>query len=240
MRCLILAAGYGTRMATITGDLPKALIPVGGRTILDRLVERLVEIDASITLITNEKYHPQFIDWQSRSQRAMTLLNNGSRHVDERLGAVGDICFALRASQEAEDLLIVAADNLFEFPLAPMVEAFDTNRQIQLAVWRNDDPEDQCRRGVVTVDAQGQVTGFTEKPAQPGSNLAAAPLYILPKELLGEPARYLEGGGNPDAPGFLMEYLVARHGARAWRIPGSMLDVGNPDSYRRALRDFGR
>lgn len=234
MNCLILAAGYGTRMAGLAGDIPKALIRLGERTLLDRLFERLEPLDLEITLVTNAKFHAQFLSWQREGSKALRILNNGTRHADERLGAVGDMRFAIRTAGLTEDLLILAADNLLNFSLQPMVDAFRAQGGVQVAVWHNEDLDDQRRRGVVEVDAQGRVTTFTEKPQHPVSHLAAAPIYILPRELADAPHRFLEQGGNPDAPGHLLEHLVSRHVVNAWRIPGSPLDVGNPESFARA------
>jgi len=239
MKCLILAAGYGTRMQSIVGDIPKALIPLGGRTILDWLLARLDEVDVECVLVTNEKFHSAFLDWRKVTGRELTILNDGSRHVDERLGAVGDIRFALSYLGMDDDLLVVAADNLFDFSLRSLREAFETDQAVHLAVWHNPDLADQRRRGVVELGEHGWVTSFREKPETPRSHLAAAPLYLLPAELLDEPGRYLAAGGNPDAPGYLMEYLAARHRVRAWHIPGAIVDVGNPQSYAAALRRFG-
>ena len=239
MKCLILAAGYGTRMQSVVGNIPKALIPLGGRTILDCLLARLDELDVESVLITNQKFHRAFVDWRQAAGRELAILNDGTRHVDERLGAVGDIRFALPYLGVDDDLLVVAADNLFDFSLRPLRSAFEADRAVHLAVWHNPDLADQRRRGVVEMDEHGWVRGFREKPQAPRSHLAAAPLYLLPGELLDEPHRYLAAGGNPDAPGYLMEYLAARHPVRAWRIPGEILDVGNPPSYAAALRRFG-
>lgn len=235
MRALILAAGYGTRMQAVTGDIPKALIQLGDQTILDLLMQRLRPLELDCTLITNQKFHEQFESWQQNADAQVSLINNGTRNADERLGAVGDICFALDAEDIEEDLLIVAADTLFAFPLQGLVETFQTDRAGVIAVRHNPDEEDLRRRGVVTVDESWWVQTFTEKPDRPASHLASTPLYILPRELLGEPARYLEQGGNPDAPGYLMEYLVASHQLKAWLIPGEISDVGNEVSYSEAL-----
>ena len=236
MRALILAAGYGTRMQAITGDIPKALIQLGEQTILDRLMQRLTPLQVECTLVTNEKYFDQFSQWLSASGYSITLLNNGTRDAEERLGAVGDICFALNHMAADDDLLIVAADTLFDFPLSGLVDAFRASSSGVVAVRHNPDREDLRRRGVAEVDDEWRVVGFTEKPDEPASEWASAPLYILPQQLLVEPERYVADGGNPDAPGFLMEYLTARYPFRAWQMAGDIMDVGNPDSYAAALQ----
>ncbi len=235
MKCLVLAAGYGTRMQNLIGPRPKALIELRGRTLLDRLVTDIRALGMDITLVSNRLYLQQFHDWRSTSNVDVEVLDDGSTHVDNRLGAIGDIAFAIEAMGLADDLLVVAADNLFTFSLAGMMSSFDEHGDVHLAVWENPDPEDQKHRGVVTLGANREVLSFVEKPQRPTSNLAAAPIYILPGELRQAPRRYLDMGGNPDAPGHLIAHLVERVPMRAWQVPGEILDVGNPESYARAL-----
>lgn len=236
MRCLILAAGYGTRMQALIGDQPKALIDIRGRTILDRLVADIEGLGISITLVSNRRYLDQFHGWQARSGADVAILDNGSTHVDNRRGAVGDMAFAIDAAGLDDDLLVVAADALLTFSLGDMLTSFDTHGGVHLAVWENPDLEDQKRRGVVTVGEDLEVLSFVEKPAKPTSALAAAPIYIMPRQQRLAPRDYLESGGNPDAPGHLMAHLVDRVPMRAWRVRGEILDVGNPVSYGRALQ----
>jgi glucose-1-phosphate thymidylyltransferase len=235
VKCLILAAGYGTRMQSVIGDRPKALVDIQGHTVLDRLVADIRDLCPDITLVSNARFHAQFTDWQQQHATGITVLNDGSTHAGNRLGAVGDIAFAIDAAGIDDDLLILAADNLLTFSVEGMISAFRQREAVHLAVWTNPNIEDQRRRGVVTVNAEQRVVSFVEKPTQPGSSLAAAPIYILPRDLLGTPRSYLSAGGNPDAPGHLMAHLVERVPMWAWPIPGEVLDVGNPDSYQQAI-----
>lgn len=221
-------------MASIIGDRPKALVEIGGRTILDRLLDDVSAMGLEATIVTNDRFHAQFAAWQASGGREVTLLNDGSTHVGDRLGAIGDIAFAIRRGALEDDLLVLAADNLLAFSLGSLLESFATHPELHLAVWRNRDLEDQKRRGVVEIDGD-RVVAFREKPARPTSPYAAAPIYLLPERLVAEPENYLRAGGNPDAPGYLMEHLVERVPVRAWHVPGQVLDVGNPDSYARAV-----
>ena len=238
MKCLILAAGYGTRMVEVTGNIPKALIKLGGITLLDHLLESLAELEVDVHLVTNERFLSQFRAWHEHSVWSLTMISDGSTHVDNRLGATGDLAFAIKAFRFKDDLLVVAADNLLDFSMKGMLAEFYRHNQVVLAVRHNASLEDQKRRGVVELAPDDTVSKFQEKPEHPTSLMAAAPLYMIPKELLPEIDHYLAIGGNPDAPGFLMEHLVKNHTVRGWRIPGEIIDVGNLDSYRQALQRF--
>lgn len=243
MKTIILAAGYGTRMRGVIGDRPKALIEVGGKTILDHLLANLRNRchEDDIVLVTNARYHDHFAVWQQQSGSRIVLLNDGSTHLDNRLGAVGDIRFAMTQAGIAGDTVITAADNVFAFSFDGLLHQFAKTgrRAAQVGIWHNPDLEDQKRRGVVEMEADGRLAAFTEKPANPASHWAAAPLYLLPAALLEAVNEFIESGGNADAPGYFIEYLVGRHPVYGWRMPGDILDVGNPESLARALRALG-
>ena len=238
LKCLVLAAGYGTRMAEVTGNIPKALIKLGGMTILDHLLQKLAELDVDVHLVTNDRFMPQFRTWFDESAQSLKMISDGSTHVENRLGATGDLAFAIRTFGFKDDLLVVAADNLLNFSMKGMLAEFLQFREVMLAVRRNSSMEDQTRRGVVELATDGIIKHFQEKPDNPASLMMAAPLYMIPKDLLPEIDHYLSIGGNPDAPGYLMEYLVSNHIVRGWQIPGEIVDVGNPASYSQALDRF--
>ena len=238
MKCLVLAAGYGTRMFEVTGDSPKALIKLGGVTLLDHLLDTLAELALDIHLVTNDRFLPQFQSWQIDSGREVRMISDGSTNAENRLGATGDLAFAIKAFKLEDDLLVVAADNMLNFSLKGMQDEFRRHNQVLLAIRRNSSLEDQTRRGVVEIAPDGTITQFEEKPAKPRGLMASVPLYMIPKKLLAEIHHYLATGGNPDAPGFLMEYLVNHHPVRGWTIPGEILDVGNRTSYLQAMDKF--
>lgn len=241
MKVLVLAAGYGTRMQGLIGDTPKALVSLGGRTILDHLLANLAGHcgQEDIMLVSNARYFPQFEAWQARTGVAIQLLNDGSTRVEDRLGAVGDMDFAIRRMDIRDNLLVLAADNIFAFSFDDLFTSFENRPDIHVGVWYNPDLADQARRGVVEMDATGRLISFSEKPDAPASHLAAAPLYLLPARLIYTVREFVESGGNVDAPGFLMEYLSGRHAVYGWRVPGDILDVGNPDSLAKAKQVLG-
>lgn len=230
MKTIVLAAGYGTRLQPVIGDFPKPLVEVGGGTVLDHLMTRLLAIqDADdIVLVSNARYVDHFRDWQARKAPGVTVLDDGSTHNDNRRGAIGDIAFAIGRAALDDDLLIVAADNVLMFGLDDLLDRFQGQPDVWIGVRFNPNRVDQRRRGVVEIDADGRIRSFEEKPTNPRSEWAAAPLYLLPREVAAFVEEYLSAGGNPDAPGFLMEALVTRRVARAWELPGDILDIGSP------------
>lgn len=132
MTTVILAAGYATRMYPLTENFPKPLLEVGGRTVLDHLMEdvdRIAAIKRHI-VVSNSRYLPHFRAWAERSDysKEITLLDDGSTENENRLGAVRDILFAIEEEGLDEDLMILAADNLLDFSLTGFVHFFSKKK----------------------------------------------------------------------------------------------------------------
>ena len=142
MKALLLAAGYATRLRPLTETTAKPLLPVGGRPMVDWIVDRIVEAGEvdEIHLVTNSVYAPAFARWAR--DRPITVWDDGTRANDDRLGALGDVALAIdRGSLGGDDLLVIAADNLFDFSLADYVAFFRTKGDgSAVAVHRLADP----------------------------------------------------------------------------------------------------
>src|SRR5437867_321028 len=126
MKALILAAGYATRLRPLTDEIPKMLLPLAERPMLDYLLDRLREVDEldEIHLVTNARFAGAFDDWAPED---VTVHDDGTRSNEDRLGAIGDIAFAIEhGGLEGEDLLVVAGDNLIGYSIADFVHFWRT------------------------------------------------------------------------------------------------------------------
>ncbi len=243
MKAIVLAAGFATRLHPLTRDRAKPLLDVGGRPVLSWLLDRILalsEID-EVLVVTNDLFHHQFAAWRDGydARVPVQLLNDGARSDADKRGAVGDLALAFDAlADRRADLLVVAGDNLVEFDLAPHARRFSELRRPLLLVREIEGPVPPRRYGEVTVDADGNITGFREKPEQPRSELAATCLYFLPAGTLELLAEYLAGGGHHDAPGYFFEWLLGRERVIASRLTGAFYDIGNLESLERARKAF--
>ena len=120
MKCLILAAGYATRLYPLTENFPKPLLKVGEKSILDWLVDDLVDatdIDEFV-VISNHKFAQHFENWKSNKQKTrpyeITVIDDGTSTNETRLGAVKDIQLAVEKLNLADDLLVMAGDNVLD------------------------------------------------------------------------------------------------------------------------------
>src|SRR3989344_3395264 len=103
MKAILLCAGYGTRLYPLTKDKPKHLLEVAKKPILEHILEKINEVDSieEVYLISNAKFFYHFLEWAKdyafRNPRAkhIEIINDGTDSNDARLGALGEVLFAI-------------------------------------------------------------------------------------------------------------------------------------------------
>lgn len=230
MKALILAAGYATRLSPLTDDFPKGLLPVGGRPMVDWIVDsiRRAGID-DVRLVTNARFAPLFDDWSTGN--GVAIVDDGTDSNETRLGAIGDIRFA----DLDDDALIVAGDNLFDYDVGELVEFWrGKGSESAVAVHDVGDRELAKKYGIVEVAADDRIVGFVEKPDEPPSTLAATATYLYSRAHLELVDAYLAEGNNPDQPGNYVAWLHERRPVYAYRFAGGWYDIGDYDQLLEA------
>ena len=245
MNALILAAGYATRLYPLTLNKAKPLLPVGGKPIVEWVVDNLGSIPnlSRIYIVTNAKFAADFQSWANHYQDRhpsvrFKIINDGSTSDDDKLGAIGDINLVLtRESLATDDLIVVAGDNLFEQSLVEFVKTAQ-NSPATVAIHNVGDLEAMKKYGTVTIDSKGVVTNFEEKPQKPKSTLAAVALYYYSRETLPMFTTYLAAGNNPDQPGLFLQWLYTRKLVSTFEIKGRWLDIGSKETLANADKIF--
>ena len=243
MNVLILAAGYATRLYPLTLNKAKPLLIVGGKPIIEWLVDNLANIPdlETIYVVTNDKFAADFQAWSRSYQERhpefkFKVVNDRSKSDDDKLGAIGDINFVVTHENIAQTSLLVAAgDNLFTSPLADFV-AKAKNSDVTVAVYDVGDNEAIKKYGNVTVDAEGIITRFEEKPKKPQGTLAAIALYFYSPAVLSLLKTYLAAGNNADQPGRFVQWLYTREPVKTFQIKGQWLDIGSKETLENADR----
>ena len=236
MKALLLAGGYATRLRPLTDRVAKPLLPVGGRPMVDWIVDRVAEagIADEVHLVTNAVYASDFESWATA--RNVTVWNDGTSSNEDRLGAIGDVRFAIEHGGLAgDDLLVIAADNLFEFSLRDYV-SFWQGKGVgsAIAVHRLADPTLASLYGVVELDNDDRVIGMEEKPEHPRSDLVSTATYLLHRDHLPVLQRYLDDGNPPDPPGRFFAWLYPREPLYGYRFPEPWFDIGDPEQLLEA------
>jgi len=245
MNALILAAGYATRLYPLTRDKAKPLLTVGGKPIIEWVVDNLVDVPEleMIYIVTNDKFASDFQTWSERYQDRQPkfkfkIINDGSKSDEDKLGAIGDINFVVsRENLSLSDLLIVAGDNLFSGSLASFV-AYAKESEATIAVYDIGDAEAIKKYGNIAIDAEGIITHFEEKPEKPRGTLAAIALYYYSPGVLSLLTTYLAAGNNPDQPGRFVQWLYTRKPVKTFQIKGKWLDIGSKETLEEADRIF--
>ena len=233
MICLILAAGYATRLYPLTENFPKPLLKVQDKTILDWLLD---DINGAGTVtryavVTNHKFAKHFEDWAAGHSLPITVLDDGTETNETRLGAVRDIQFAIDALGLNDDLLVIAGDNLLNFSLQGFIRYAQEKKTTCIMRYWEPDVNRLHKTGVAEVDESDRVTGMEEKPANPKSNWCIPPFYIYKAADVPLVKKGIESDCGVDAPGSFIAWLCTQTTVHAYEMPGRRFDIGNLDSY---------
>ena len=242
MKTIVIAAGYATRLGELTKNFPKPLLEIGQRTILGRLlddIDTIPDIDEHI-IITNHRFAHIFEEWASKQHYAkpITIVDDGTSTNETRLGAVGDLLYAMNKLHLNDDLLVVAADNLLFFSFREFVD-FAKAKQTSCIMYHEQPSIEKLQRtGVVVLDENNRVLEMAEKPQVPKTHHAVPPFYLYMTKDFDLIRHSLENGCGNDAPGNLAHYLVEHTIMHAWPMSGGRFDIGSLDTYYEACEKF--
>ncbi|MEI6133055.1 MAG: sugar phosphate nucleotidyltransferase [Bacillota bacterium] len=240
MHCIILAAGFATRLYPLTRNFPKALLPVKGKALVDYLIEDVIKQKeiTNTTLVTNAKFFSLFQKHVRNAfpEVAITVLNNEIKDESQKNGAIKDLAFVLDTLKIEDDILVLASDTYTSLKLQDFIRYYRQFKCITTAVFDGKDVERIRGKLGCAVVERGKLTQFIEKPPEPTSTLMAIPFYIIPKASLPLIASYLQGN-SPDAPGqFLAWALLQKEVIYAYNIgSGFYHDIGTKQSYEKLI-----
>ena len=234
MKCVILAAGYATRLYPLTENFPKPLLPVGGKPILDWLLDDLENCVEQFIVVTNHKFAGEFEKW---SRGRVRVIDDGTETNETRLGAVKDIQLAVEGIED--DVFVMAGDNVLDFSLVSFINFSISSGTSCVMAHREERLEALRKTAVITVDEENRITSYEEKPHQPKGTLAVPPFYYYKHTDIGRIHEALDDGCGYDAPGSFAAWLSNHTPMHAWLMPGSRHDIGDLASYE-AVRDSYR
>lgn len=244
MIVIVLAAGYATRLEPLTLKTPKSLLPVAGKLIIDRILDKVAAIKdrvASIYIITNAKFFENFKAWLKTSKYSgkISLINDGTTSNETRLGAIRDMEIVIKDKAIDNDILVVAGDNLFDFDLNEFLKFAKTKPDgVSIALYDVRSIDAAKSFGVVKIDGKNRVADFAEKPQSPASTLISTGIYYFPRSKLSFIAKYTGMQNKLDAPGYYIGWLSKADNVYGFAFSEDWCDIGTIESYKKADREY--
>ena len=240
MKCIILAAGYATRLYPLTENFPKPLLTVGEKTILDWLIDDIdtVGLVDEYVVISNHKFAHHFEAWAKEKAQKITVVDDGTESNETRLGAVKDIQFAVDKLGIEDEMLVIAGDNVLDFSLTEFI-SYAKEKGTSCIMRYYEDSEARLKKcGVVKVDANDFVLDMTEKPEHPESHWCCPPFYFYTKADAKLVEQGIASGCGTDAPGSYVAWLCKQTRVHAMKMPGRRYDIGNLESYEKVQKEY--
>jgi glucose-1-phosphate thymidylyltransferase len=244
VKALILAAGYATRLYPLTKEDPKPLLSVDDRPIIDYIMDKLEaagRID-EIFVVTNSKFFPKFKEWRAKrkNKKRVTLVDDLTKDLETRRGAIGDMSFAIEKKRIKSDLLVIGGDNLFEGGLDGFLSfAASKGHYPVIGVYDIKKRSEATKYGVIKLKKSKRVSDFQEKPGLPKSTLVAMCLYYFPGESLSLLKEYIEDcASGRDATGFYINWLRKKTPVYGYVFSGRWFDIGDHKFYNLAREKF--
>jgi mannose-1-phosphate guanylyltransferase len=230
VKALLLAAGPGTRLRPLTDRIPKCLVPIRGKPLLEYWLDALL-LGGITEVLVNTHHLAGMVEAFCKASRWQDRVH--LVYEPDLLGTGGTV-LANRAFLGPEASLVAHADNLSRFSVPAFREAHARRPPAALMTMMTFDTDTPSTCGIVETDADGLVVRFHEKVSHPPGRRANAAVYILESEVLdligslGKPVADLSTEVIPH----LLGRIATFHNADYHR------DIGTPESLRRAEAEY--
>lgn len=229
MKCLVLAGGFATRLYPLTINRAKALLEYRGEPLINHAVKRIPP-EVEVLVSTNRKFEADFLAWKRSLDRPVDICVEEAVADDQKKGAIGAVEFWIATKNICEDLMIIAADNYFEFDLRDFIRRFDGDNAL-IAVYDVGDKAKACEMGRacqvgLVILEEDRVIRLDEKPAEPTSSIIATGVYILPRGIFPLLSRYCAECKRDNLGGFIA-HLLDSHEVRAYPFTEPWIDIGD-------------
>lgn len=238
MKCILLCAGYSTRLYPLTLDQPKPLLPIAGKPMVEHILEKIEKVGNidEVLIVSNNKFFDNFRNWKRKFSfsKPIKILNDGSNSNDDRLGAIGDINYALKQENIDEEVFVVAGDNLFKFDLRELFSLFREKKSSVIALY---DIKDRSlaagKYGVVELSDDCKILDIEEKPDEPRSTIVSTACYIFSEEVVRELKNKLSEE-NIDNIGDFVKHVAKDYALYGKIFDEDWIDIGSPTELKKA------
>jgi glucose-1-phosphate thymidylyltransferase len=239
MKAIILAGGYAKRLWPVTKNMPKQLLPVAGKPIIEypleniELTMRVKETIISINAYFEFNFREWFTKYQFRKKTKLAIEKTFSE--EEKLGSIGALNYIIQKLEINDDILIIGGDNLFDFSLRKFINYFREKETSVVALYGIKDKEKvKGRYGIAEIDSDNKLIGFEEKTEDPKTSLVNTACTILSKEDVKLIPQYIAEGNNKDAFGYLLQWLIKKRPVHGFVFDTPWFDIGSFDAYDKA------
>ena len=244
MKCIILAAGYATRLYPLTQNFPKPLLKVNDKPIIEWLMDDVSDQIDEFIIVTNHKFASNFDTWAKertdQTKEKIVIIDDGTMDNEHRLGAVKDLELVLNKCGKDDSYLVMAGDNLLDFSLSSFIDFSLRKGTSCVMCHEENDLKKKQKTAIITVDENNKILTYEEKPKEPKGNLAVPPFYIYRYEDITRIEEALSDGCGYDAPGSFAAWMSRKTVMHAYKMPGKRYDIGNLASYEQVKALFIR
>lgn len=245
MKCVILCAGYATRLYPLTLNIPKALLPIGNKPLLNYIIEKINSIEDidEIFIVSNDCFYFNFIDWKNslNSEKNIKIINGGTKSNEDRLGGVGDLWFVIEKENIGEDFLLILGDNFFDLDLKEILDFYEKIGKDLIGFYDIGNLNEAKIFGVMKISPENnKILSFEEKPVQPKSTLISTGIYVYSKDTINKIKNYMKTDNSKEGPGHLIPYLLEHQDLYGFPLEGNWYDIGSKDVYEEVNKLFGK
>jgi len=240
MKCVILCAGYGTGLYPVTLNVPKALLEVGGKPVLNYTIDKVLglwNVD-EVFVVTNGKFYGTFLAWKEEfyPDDHIDIINDETKSNEERLGGLGDLKLVLNTEEIEDDLLLILGDNLFDFDLGKIVDFFKKQKKNVIGLYDIKNLEKARNFNVLRIDDSKKIISFREKSPKPDSTLISAGIYIYSKDELDKIYSYMETKKPREEPDYLIPYFKNSQDVYGLVMEGKWACLGRKEDYEDVIK----
>lgn len=229
MIAIVLAAVHGRRKDSRGIDVPYPLLDLEGEPYLTNLVRKLSDIDnlRRVVVITNDVIKADLDEWAATltdATASVEVISDGTKTPEERLGAVGDLLYALRRTHSNDDVVVVGGDNWFMYSLPEFIaHARCGSPAMVVSPLR---PGSHCSRfGMVDMADGGRITRFIEKPESSALTLKSSCVYFFAALDLKWLEEFSKDHSTNCSPGVFFAWLVERTSVYGVKMNSTWYDM---------------
>jgi glucose-1-phosphate thymidylyltransferase len=210
---------------------------------VEHILDRVNSIDAVIDgvyIVTNDKFYGHFTEWAEKTPFDVTIINDGTKTNEDRLGAIGDIDYVIKDQKIDDELMVIAGDNLFEFDMKTFYDYYWEKNKSVMAIYDLKDKELLANKfGVVELNEEKRIIGFEEKPAEPKTTLTATACYIFSKEDVMKLEKCIDENESPDNLGDFIRWLAEREEVYGFVFEEGWYDIGSKEDLTKVRELMG-